>query len=152
MGVTQDVYRPGFVEEELLNSKDSSLTIHYIPIEALVTETDQITTSDEQHRLVYSASSDHALSRFKFYSAHRLNDEPLVTLLDTLQEGSHRWVLEEEVSQLTVHLAVWNVAYHWVLLHAMHVEVDCIHSVTGCDLHDFENLTTQRSNVSCEMR
>ena len=139
--VAQDVSRPRLVEEELFNSQDSTLPVHDIPIEALVTEANQIATSDKKQRLVDSAGPDYALTRFKFYRAHRLNDEPLVALLDALQEGSHGRVLEEEVSQLTVHLAVRDVAHHWILLHSVHVEVDRIHGVTGSDLHDFENLT-----------
>jgi len=70
-----------------------------------------------------------------------LNDEALISLLNTMEEGAHGWVLKVEVSKLLVHLTVRYVSDDGILLDAMNVEVDRFHSVTSCNLHDFENLT-----------
>lgn len=138
--VAENVGFPRLVEQELLDAQDAALVVDLVVLEALVAEADEGAAGHEEHALVVRALANDSLSRFEFDRAHRLDDKTLISFLDSLQEGPHSSVLEIEIFQLFGHDAVDDVLDGWVLLDAVHVEVQGLHGVLRRNLHYLENL------------
>ena len=87
--VAKNIGRPWFIEQELLYAEDGAFCVDLVVLNTFHTEANEFATCNKEHGFVPAALPDHLLTSLKLYCAHGLHDEPLITLLDSLEEGPH---------------------------------------------------------------
>ena len=144
--ITEYIDVPWLVKEKLLNAEYTALIVQSVILRALVTEDYELAAGHEEHRFVLGALFDYALTCLKFDRLEGVQDEALVSFFDALEESSHGWILEVEVSQSLVDLSIRDVSHNWIVIDAVHVVVDGLHRLPSRNMHDFKDLQRQKNS------